>query len=75
MSKFEKISVVGTITNQDKSIVMNIVKYKKAGTSRIFYRPEHDDKPVSRTMWGRKYEAENQAQQYIAFKKEKADQE
>ena len=68
MSTFTKVCIKSRIKSSCQTIEINIVKYKKDGTSRTFFRPEHLGNPVSRTMFARMYDAENAAQAFIKWK-------
>lgn len=66
-TKLEKSSVVS-----HKGQKLNVYKYQKSGTSRTFFAAETPDgQRISRTMYGRRWEAENQAKAYIDAKQAK----
>jgi hypothetical protein len=72
MSTFTKVSTRSIIRSNCKTIEIKIVKYKKDGTSRTFFRPEHLGNPVSKTFFARMYDAESTGRAFIKFKLEKA---
>ena len=63
MSKFEKLSTAGTI--RGGAVVIKIEKFKKQGTSRIFFSPEIEGRRIISTMYARLYDAENLARHYL----------
>jgi len=66
MSQFTKIKVVNNIKHGQMSF--SLVKYQKNGTKRAFFRPEFNGKAISRTMFARLYDADNQGRDYIRLK-------
>jgi hypothetical protein len=47
------------VTKQGVSLTYTIDKVQKVGTQRIFFIPKINGKTVTRTMYARKYDAEN----------------
>ena len=66
MSKFTKLSVVEVYTNSSKTKKVEIVKFQKTGTNRIFFTPEVGGLRLVKTMFARKYEAVRVSKQYLA---------
>lgn len=68
MSTFTRIATKRIIKSNCSTVQVCVVKYRKDGTSRTFFRPEFQDNPVSTVMHARMYDAEKQAKEFIAFK-------
>jgi len=69
MGTFTQIGISETISSKDKSIKIQIVKFKKDNTERIFFAPRLEGKALNRTMFSRLYDARNLAKNYINYKK------
>jgi len=68
MSTFTTLHTVSTITNSN-GINVDIVKVKKDGTQRTFFRPvTADGVKIGSTVWARLYEAERTAKTYLKNK-------
>lgn len=65
---FKKILTVSTVSNRAKTIKVDIVKFNKTGTKRIFFTPEFEGKRLTSTMYARKGEAMGLAKAFIAFR-------
>ena len=66
---FTKIATPEVITDNSKTVMVEICKFKKNGSSREFFAPEIGGKRLTRTMFARKYDAIRLAKEYIATKK------
>lgn len=53
--KFTRTNTVAKVNG------LEIVRYTKTGTKRVFFRPEFNGKPVNSTMFARQYDAETLA--------------
>lgn len=68
MKNFDKICVSKTIKSSILNISVNIVKFKKTGTSQFFFAPVVNDLRINSTMFARMYDAEKLAVAYINHK-------
>lgn len=68
---FEKITTVETITNKERTIKVQIEKFMKVGTKRIFFAPTFEGKRITQTMYARKYDAVSLGRQFFKYKQEK----
>jgi hypothetical protein len=57
MTKFEIDSHRETI--QRNGVTLDITRYKKIGTSRIFFAVTYKNKKLGKTLFARRYDAEN----------------
>lgn len=69
MGTFTQIGISETIFSKDKSIQLQIVKFKKDNTERIFFAPRLKGKALNGTMFSSLNDARNLAKNYINFKK------
>lgn len=68
MKTFTKTNIVGVITSRDKTIKVDVCRFVKDGTQRVFFAPEVKGKRINNTMYARKYDAESLGRRYIKFK-------
>lgn len=68
MSKYTKIAIPRIINSSIGNV--EICKFQKAGTKRIFWTPEFNGKRIVSTMYARQYDAVKVANMYISWKKE-----
>lgn len=71
MATFTAIAEVETWTSKDKTIKVQIVKFKKDNTERIFFAPRFENKALNSTMFTRLYDARNLAKNFIKYKETK----
>jgi hypothetical protein len=71
MSKFIKTNIVEVVLSKDNTIKIDIVRFIKEPTKRVFFTPEISGKRIVSTMFARKYSAVNVAKQYIKYKQNK----
>lgn len=50
---YKKLNLAKKISNSDRSIVIEIYKYNKVGTKRIFFAAEYKEKRLSNIMYQR----------------------
>jgi len=65
MTNFIRINTASVIKNSSKNILIEVTKFKKEGTQRIFFAPIVDGKRINATMYARLYDAERLANLYI----------
>ena len=63
MKTFEALNTVSKLKKGEK--VVEIVKFKKVGTKRIFYVPMFEGKYITKTLFARMYDAETIAKAYL----------
>lgn len=67
MSKFIKLNKVSKLERNGN--VIEVFKYRKEGTQRIFFAPEFDGTRINATMFARMYDAEGLGRQFLKFVK------
>lgn len=69
MKTFTTLNVASKIVNPNTSEVVEVLKVKKDGTKRIFFKPvveiNGEKKMITKTLWARLYDAEKLAKQYL----------
>lgn len=65
MKTFTTLNVASKIKNPMTNEVVEVLKIKKDGTKRIFFKPTINGVIIGRTLWTTKIEAENVAKLYL----------
>ena len=65
MSKFTKLNVSAIWKSKCGKVVVEVNKYQKENTKRMFFAPTVEGKRITSTMFSRKSGAVNLAKQYI----------
>lgn len=68
---YKKISTSIILESSIGNVEIN--KFRKTGTNRIFWTPEIEGKRITKTMFARMSQAKKVGKQYIAWKKEQND--
>lgn len=63
---YEKITVSKTVSNEVGTV--EIVKFKKVGTTRVFWAAEFEGKRIGTTMWARMNDATKLAKRFLIWK-------
>lgn len=64
MKTYTTLNIAFTMTNSRNEEVV-ILKVKKEGTNRIFFKPTFEGKIIGRTLWARLNEAKSQAKLFL----------
>lgn len=69
MKTFTTLNIANKVRNPNTGEVVTILKVRKDGTKRIFFKPVVDidgqEKSLSTTLWARLCEAESLSKQYL----------
>lgn len=65
MKTFTKLNLVQKIKNSKTNEIVEIYKFQKDGTKRVFFAPLFNDKQITPTLFARLYDAETLAKRFL----------